>query len=452
MTNDSRLHVPDWNDNATLSRLLAGQQGILSWTEARHGDGFVQRVLKEVHDGRKYLSCKCCEKAPKLYVAKHPNAYRLSRYPMTGHLHASHCYFYDRKHTSSSSENVEISGDVVRLSLGRRVFVPVEGEGSEVKQTRTSHGKSYARQRLLGLFRALWESAGLNVYDPGLRMNWSVVRNALEARAQLMRWAGAPFSNSLVIPIPPSMTDKREAEISSDRAKLEVCAREQTRIVLVAPVRGWLRPKNAKGKDHAVIDLAINAPVRRSYGQNPYSMRVVMGSAVFNRLAFSYSRAFAPVSVRLKEEGARSSTLDADPKMKAVLIAICKVQMSDDGVFTLAAEDAAMDVLTRDFIPCDSSYEVELARALAINGRQYRKPLIESEWENMLPDFELLDVASASAPLEVFGFSTDAYLVAKSRKIATYVKSGRTFWYWDPVADGGQPLEAVFHQLPPRAK
>lgn len=451
MSDDSRLHVPDWNDNATLSRLLAGQEGVLRWSEARHGDSFVQRVLKEVHDGRSYLTCKCSDKVPKLYVAKHPNAYRLSRYPMTGHLHAEHCYFYDRKHTSNASNTISMTEDVVRLSIGRRVVDQVEGQGRGHSQARSRPATTYAKQKLLGLLRSLWEASGLNVYDPGLRMNWSVVRHALEVRSQSMTWAGASFSNSLVIPIPPSMTDNRATEISADKTKLDACARDHTRVVLVAPVRGWLRPKNAKGKDHAVIDLAINAPGKRSRGLNPYSIRVVMGSAVFNRLAFSYSRAFAPISVRLKEEGARSSTLEADPKLKVVLVAVCKVQMSGDGVFTLAAEDAAMDVLTRDFIPCDSSYEVALARALAVDGRQYRKPLIESEWEHMLPDFELLDVGAAPAPLEVFGYSTDAYLETKSQKIATYVRSGRVFWYWDPVSGGGQSLDEAYRQLPQRS-
>jgi|TARA_B100000519_G_C14260878_1_gene447888 hypothetical protein len=371
---------------------------------------------------------------------------------MTGHLHAERCYFFDRKHTSQTSHHISVSADVVRLSLGRRVVDPAEGEGRGATPPRQQNTTTYSRQKLLGLFRSLWEESGLNVYDPGLRMNWAVVRSAVEARAQAMTWAGTSFSNSLVLPIPPSMTDDRQAEIVSDRTKLAVSARDNTRVVLVAPVRGWLRPKNAKGKDHAILDLAINAPGKPSYGKNPYSLRVVMSSAIFNRLAISYSRAFAPISVRMKEEGAKSSTLKADPKIKAVLIAICKVHMSGDGVFTLAAEDAAMDVLTRDFIPCDSSYEVELARALAIDGRQYRKPLISSEWEGMLPDFELLDVGSERAPLEVFGFATEAYLETKSRKIAAYVKSGRLFWFWDPVSDGGQTLDAVFPQLPPRAE
>ena len=136
MSEDSRLHVPDWNANTTLSRLLAGRQGVLRWNETRHGDGFVQRVLKEVHEGRGYLTCNCCDKAPKLYVAKHPNAYRLSRYPMTGHLHAERCYFFDRKHTSQTSHHISVSADVVRLSLGRRVVDPADDDD----EGRAEHG------------------------------------------------------------------------------------------------------------------------------------------------------------------------------------------------------------------------------------------------------------------------------------------------------------------------
>ncbi|MFX4226472.1 MAG: DUF1173 family protein [Porticoccaceae bacterium] len=443
--------MPDWNTNATLSRLIARHQGILVWNEERHGESFVQRVLKEVHAGRSYLQCKCCDKRPKLYVAKHPSAYRLSRYPMTGDQHSVSCYFYDRPATTGNSSTAGIEDDVVRLSFGRRVLEPVEGEGRGPSKAPTGNTTSYTKQKMLGLFRSLWESAGLSIYDPGLRMNWSVVRNALEVRSQAMSWAGTPFSNSLVMPIPPSMTDKRTSEINADRTKLAVSARDNTRVVLIAPVHGWLRPKNAKGKDHAIIDLAINGPQRRTYGKNPYSIRVLMGSALFNRMAVSYGRGFASISVRMQEEGAKSDTHSADPKLKVVLVALCKVSMAGDGTFSLIAEDACLDVLTRDFIPCDSSYEVELARQLAIDGRRYRKPLISSEWEHMLPDFELLDVGDRPVPLEVFGFTTEAYLETKRRKIAAYEQSGRAFWYWDPVSNRGRALADVYHQVPARS-
>ena len=423
----------------------------MKWSERLHSEEFAQRVLREVHAGQSYLTCSCSGgKKPKLYVAKHNGAYRVSRYPMTGHLHGTGCYFYDRPATQSSSKTVGSEDNVVRLSHGRKVIEVTneDGQGRGPLPSLSIKGVSYSRQKLLGLLRSLWETAGLNVYDPGLRMNWGIVRSALEVRSQTMTWAGAPFSNSLIMPIPPSMKDLREAEISSDRTKLAVSSRDKTRVVLIAPVRGWLRPKNEKGKDHAVIDLAINAPGHRSSTSNPYKVRVLAGSAVFNRMSISYARGYASVSVRMKELGARSATLEADPKLKVVLVALCKVTMGNDGTFTLIAEDACMDVLTRDFIPCDSSYEVELARALAVNGRKYRKPLINSEWENMLPDFELLDVGDISVPLEVFGFSTEAYLEVKSRKIAAYVQSGRAFWYWDPGSVTETKLEDVLGGLP----
>lgn len=448
MTDTIRLYVPDWSKNATLIRLLERTKGTIRWRLAMQTDSFMQRILREVHDAKSYLTCGCNAKKAKLYVTRRGHTYHIARYPMTGEQHSAACHFFDVTAGSNATKAVGHDDSKIRLKFGRHITHKSEAEcRSLLNQKLRQGGTSYPRQALLMLFRSLWEGAGLNVYDPGLRMNWSVIRSSLLKQSERYTWAGTSFADSLILPIPPSKTELREQEINDDIKKLKTAADRGDRVVLIAPVWGWLRPKAEKGKDHAILQLAINAPGHKDAMTNLYGIRVILSSAQFNRLSISYNRGFAAVSARMREASATSSSLKADEKLKVIVVATCQV-LAKQGRITLVANEACLDVLTRDFVPCDSSYEIELARALAKDRRKYRKPLLHSEWSNMLPDFELLDVGSLAVPIEVFGFSTEAYIEKKHQKIAAYHDSRREFWYWDPISDKGSKLNEIFETIP----
>jgi hypothetical protein len=444
------LHIPEWEKNATLSQMLRVTGGNLLWSDQDRNNDFTQKVLQQVHAEQKYLVCQCGNKHPKLYVAKHGNGCRLSRYPMSGTDHETECFFYDRPVSSSSSHRVGAEEDTVRISYGRTIRDKdaQAREQDDVTQHKPAGNKqTYARQTMLGLYRSLWESAELSQYDPGLRINWSIARAAILKRASEMAWAGQPFDESILMPIPPSEQDSRNDEIRSEHQKMFGLARTRQRAIIIAPVLKWLSPKPEYGKDHAIIDLAIGSAPNAPH-QNPYGMHLVRSSGLFNRLRISHPDSFRAIEARMAGKRNETASLSADEKLKVMLTAVCRVSTDMKGGFTLSIDDASLNIISRDFIPCDSSYELQLARSLAIGKRRYQKPLISSEWPDMLPDFELLDVGSDKIPLEVYGLNTEAYLESKRKKIAAYRQSHRPYWHWEAHLSNGKDLWRALRTIP----
>ncbi|WP_345817763.1 DUF1173 family protein (plasmid) [Paraburkholderia sp. PREW-6R] len=109
------------------------------------------------------------------------------------------------------------------------------------------------------------------------------------------------------------------------------------------------------------------------------------------------------------------------------------------------AIDLALQLCNRAFIPCDSSYEVEMANRLVQERRRFEKPLRRNDGDDMLPDFRLTDTARP-AVIQVYGMEpNDAYQARKREKQALYASRNEPCVEWIP------PSPLAFVVLPPAA-
>jgi Protein of unknown function (DUF1173) len=102
---------------------------------------------------------------------------------------------------------------------------------------------------------------------------------------------------------------------------------------------------------------------------------------------------------------------------------------SEDGLWI---KDGALMTCSREYIPCDSSYEVRLANLLTQSRRSFLKPLKIEHGMDLLPDFKLLDCAVPTV-MEVWGMNTPEYLAHRQAKIQRYSQLGLRLWEWDAV-------------------
>jgi hypothetical protein len=122
---------------------------------------------------------------------------------------------------------------------------------------------------------------------------------------------------------------------------------------------------------------------------------------------------------------------------EARVVAVLVVERTRDG--NLRVIDLALQLCNRAFIPCDSSYEVDMANRLVDEGRRFDKPLRRDGSDDMLPDFLLTDTARPAA-IEVYGMeSNDAYRARKLQKQALYASRNEPCVEWVPPS----PLASV---------
>lgn len=90
--------------------------------------------------------------------------------------------------------------------------------------------------------------------------------------------------------------------------------------------------------------------------------------------------------------------------------------------------NAALMVVTADYIPVDSSHEARVTNSLIKAGRKFVKPLQVDD--GIMPDFILTDT-QPWCYMEVWGMATPEYLKRKAIKQAEYKKRKIPLWEWD---------------------
>ncbi|MUL78834.1 DUF1173 family protein [Mycolicibacterium sp. CBMA 226] len=155
--------------------------------------------------------------------------------------------------------------------------------------------------------------------------------------------------------------------------------------------------------------------------QNP-RRQVFVSAKLDERLRSSYPAAFC----------------DAAHAVPTRRVGLFYVERSRGGYTT--AVDAAVMLTNREYIPADSSYEVQMADALAAAGRAFIKPLtFDAGHDVVLPDFVLTD-QEPSGFVEVWGLPGRAeYEARKARKVAHYQRGAPDLIEWT-VTD---PLPAI---------
>ena len=367
-----------------------------------YGPLFV-RARAEVRHGE----CLCLAEPLRLVIrCTSAGRFHLAGWPGEGQLHEAACPFNKsdltlsgRSGYSTAAISEDESGTSIRLAspllqrltpTGQIPRFPADG-GASTAAVRRKVG-------LLGLLHWLWEEAGLTAWRPGRPSSWSHTVDQL--RQQLINChVGDRDLASVLHVVPP---------FSQDTATRNAVALE------------LFTMKLGPHGDHIVRGLLLGelktAPIPTQHGvrfQLAHQRENVFASnELMDRLKGSYRHVFS----------------DAAGK-DARRIGLFLVTRGRKGA--LRADDAAVMLTTRQYIPADSSYEVMMGHHLVGAGRSFTKPVLYEGGEAVFPDFILTDTAPHTY-LEVYGVrGRESYEQRKREKQAHYAAEGIPVVEWD---------------------
>jgi hypothetical protein len=122
------------------------------------------------------------------------------------------------------------------------------------------------------------------------------------------------------------------------------------------------------------------------------------------------------------------------PKTKSGrVLGLFLVEVTDES--TLVVVGAGLILLSKHYVPCDSSYEVEVAELLVKEKRRFEKPMAPDPATGLQPDFVPQDTERPTH-MEVFGMDIDKYNEDKRAKLKFYDSPcGIELWKWDVLHD-----------------
>jgi hypothetical protein len=262
---------------------------------------------------------------------------------------------------------------------------------------------------LLGFLQRVWQEAGLNLWSGGAQRNWGTCSAQILAVLGEGKMNGKPVQDVVHVMrrYEESGLATIKAEFEAFLGRIRTTPTESHRGVVIAEI---------KAIDPSKYSFILR--LRQTF-ETFYASKPLVESA-----ARSYRHAWSMIG-----------------KPEARVVAVLVVERTKDG--NLRAVDLALQLCSRAFIPCDSSYEVDMANRLVEERRRFDKPLRRDDGDDMLPDFRLTDTARPIA-IEVYGMeSNEAYRARKLAKQALYASRNQPCVEWVPPS----PLGSV--ALPP---
>ncbi|VVD31289.1 DUF1173 family protein [Paraburkholderia dioscoreae] len=373
---------------------------------AKRSPGFAECICQSASGG----------KPLRLVVRRYGALFHLARWPEEGtHHNSKTCSFFAEATESGASAGDE--QDAIRstpaglnarldVSLTVRTVGTVKADG-----TAKAAGRSTSRRTapLLGFLQRVWQDAGLNQWSGGLQRNWGTCSSQILAVLGEGKINGKPIQDVVHV-----MRRYEESEQATIKAEFDSFLNR----IRTTPT----------ASDRGVVIAEVKSIDPSKYG-------------FILRLRQTFETFYA--SKQLVESAARSFR-HAWPmigKAEARIVAVLVIERTKDD--NLRAIDLALQLCNRSFIPCDSSYEVDMANRLVEERRRFLKPIRRDDADKMLPDFRLLDTTPPTA-IEVYGMeSNDAYRARKTEKQALYARSKEPCVEWVPPS----PLGSVM--LPP---
>lgn len=377
-----------------------------------------QRQLTRAHAAKKRLTCRCAKPPQEMYVAKVGPRFYVKRMPNTGSKHAPDCESYEPPPELSGlgdlvggaiTEDVSEGTTALRFDfslskIGGR-SAPV-ASGAESDTVRTDGKKMTLRSAL----HYLWDQAGFNRWSPAMagKRSWSVVHRYLTQAAEGKLAKGHPLSDSLFVPEAFSQSDKD--------------AIERRRLARIAPLRQ--QTKGAKKLMILVGEVKAIEAARYGYkivvkhlGTMPFMLNEDLHKRMFKRFA---------------DELALWDSVD-----DAHLVVVATFGLGPTGVASI--EELALMTVTRDWLPFENVFELELLTKLVDQERRFARgmrynmasdrPLATAVVTDMQPRSAALYVVPPAAEPEYATALND--LVAGSHLAA---------WFWQA---GVEPCPAL---------
>lgn len=383
--------------------------------------GRYSRVLEAAKIRPGYAECGCTagRPRPRVVIRRHRDIFLLARWPDEAHLHDKACPFH-RKQGESGKAGTSLDAfrqeegiHDIRLDLS---LVVSSKSPARPKSEASSPRASRAQRRSAGLLAFLeyaWERAGLNVWPGSGRRNWSACWSQLTTELDGCRINGNADETVLHVMQPwhPDRKGQILADLAAFQARLAPTPTTTPRGIVIGEI-------DSIGPSKFGYQLIL----RQS--RNVY----YMSKALYANLCESYSPAVSAIG---------------QPERRA--IAVLAVELTASG--NRSVVDMAALLANRDFIPSDSSFEVEMADHLISHGRAFEKPVRHVDRKAVHPDFVLNDCASPVV-IEVLGMSGNAaYDARQAEKRAYYRREGIACIEWTPSV---QPLASLV--LPPAAQ
>ena len=368
--------------------------------------GFMEALAAAHAAGHRPL-CLCTGRRLEMYVARLGETFIVKRMPNTGSHHAPDCPSYEPPADMSGLGQVlgsairedPVTGLVsLRLGFpmskasGRSTCPTVSGEESRVASDGT-------KLSLRGLLHYLWDQAELTKWQPGFagKRSWATVRKHVLQAAENKVTRGEALRSRLYVP--EVFVVERREEINSRRL-----AQWMQSISHVGPAR------------HLMLMVAeVKEIVHARYGFKAVIKHVP--DQAFALDAVLYRRMAKRFEGGLTLWGASDSLH---------MVAAATFDINDAGVPTI--EELSLMPTSREWIPVEDRFELNLVDALVGSSRRFLKSLrYNAPSDTTTASAVLLDTVDAPCPLYINGPHA-----AGSR--ATLPPCEPDAWLWEPTA------------------
>lgn len=371
-------------------------------------DSNVQDALSNAHCLLVRPRCMCVPGGIEMYIAKHRH-FIVKRMPGTGAQHHPTCESWEPD-ASLSGRGALLEGAVVLTGgdfIDLRVDFPLTRAGGHAASPILDKIKADVRSSprhmsLHALLQFLFEQAGFNRWSPAMngRRHQGVIEKYVYEAAAELRLKGKALADRLYIP-----------ERFDEAIKEQICARRRERLSVLSPSDGGgYEMALVVGEFKDVIDSAGATRVRlRHMADAP----LTMAAKDWMRLQRKFSWMF----------DLKASDVGDQVRVIMCLLVFAKQE------HVLHVDTATCMLTSRNWIPLDAAFEVDLARKLTEEKRRFLKPLrYDAGHSEAFPNFLLLDTGSVPTPLHVLsGFMSKAAFAAKEKAIA---RSDPAPWVW----------------------
>ena len=398
--------------------LLDGESYDYLWlTDRSHAKA--QQILRRYHGCTERPCCQCLTdtRNRQLVIKARGQRYYLARKADTSHHHAEWCLLYEAPETGGPKAKqkpaIQYEGDTVNVKLQTRLtrssFTTKQSDDQSVAEDKPNIPRSKAPSlkpgrastRIVGLFHALIQKAQLNDWQSQqTERPFAASTRALEKAAQTVTLEKQqPVAERLVITLWERNLEHSQA---INLAALQTrTANPQQAAIVIGEMMACRNSTKIEGSIGLKLKL-LNVPL--------WLPRLVTGKATN-----SFGQLFSEIG-----------------KPDRRILAIAAVFRNKT---SFVVSDIGLIRTNRQFIPVDSSYELQVTDKLIAEQRRFSKPLkLEGELR-YLPDFLLHD-CQVPWVMEVFGITNDdQYRAHKLEKLQYYRDNEISCWQWEPVVD-----------------
>ena len=364
--------------------------------------------------------CLCKTPHPQMYIAMVNGEPVVKRWPDGGNEHASDCQSYDPPPELSGLGQVigsaikESEEGVTTLKLnfaltkaaGKKAPAKSGGETDSVKTDGT-------KLTLRGVLHYLWEQARFNTWTPRMegKRSWGAIYKYLTQAASDKASKGLSFDEILFLPEP-----------YRQEYKTEIAARRAARLSrATAPTTG---PKPLMMLIGEVNEVTASRYGHKIIFKHLPDMHVMLNDDIHKRLCKRFEMEMALW----------------DAVEESHLIAICTFGIGTTGI--ASAEEIALMVVNKNWIPFESVFEETLIQAMVDSKRRFTKGLRY----NMVSTLPLATlVATDTGNPATAMYITPAGACDEYRKALAELVSGSQLseWIWDTGASGLPALPPV---------